>query len=63
MDHESRTLRGALWAALIACIAMAAVTHIRGVGAEDDCAVDTWRVERLPVAGLVCIWEPQGEAR
>ena len=30
----------------------------RMVEAEDDCAYNTYMVERLPVFGLVCIGEP-----
>ncbi len=34
--------------------------YLRPVKAEDDCAMGTWAVERVPVVGLlVCIGEPQ----
>ena len=33
--------------------------YFRPVKAEDDCAMGTWAVERVPVVGLlVCIGEP-----
>jgi hypothetical protein len=48
--------------ALVTCLAMFAVSHVRPVLAEDDCAMGTFAVQRLPdfVGGdLVCIFEPQ----
>ena len=37
---------------------IAAFATIRAVQAEDDCADHTLFVERLPVVGLVCVFEP-----
>jgi len=31
--------------------------YVRYVEAEDDCPLNIWAVERLPVVGLVCIGE------
>ncbi len=32
--------------------------YVRPVAAEDDCAFNTYAVERVPGIGLVCIGEP-----
>lgn len=37
--------------------ALQVATHIRGVGAEDDCSINTVSVAHVPYVGLVCIWE------
>lgn len=42
----------------IVCSVAIAGQHVRLVGAEDDCAMNTYNVTRLPVIGLVCIGEP-----
>lgn len=43
---------------IAALLLVAALVYIRPVGAEDDCAFNTYAVERLPVIDvLVCIGE------
>jgi hypothetical protein len=44
--------------AALALLLLLAISFVRPVLAEDDCAFDTYRVERLPLVGLVCIGEP-----
>jgi hypothetical protein len=58
-DPESRAVIVALWLALFACLAMLVPQYVRVVDAEDECAFDTWNVERTPF-GLLCINEPEG---
>ena len=46
--------------AVVSFLAIAALQHgvIRQVNAEDDCAFNTYAVERIPGLGLFCIGEP-----
>jgi hypothetical protein len=57
MSHESKSLIVCLWLALVACVAMLAVSQLRAAAEEDECAIGTLAVERTPF-GLVCIGEP-----
>ena len=59
MNPDSKSLTVALTLALVACVVMIAIQTVRPVGAEDDCAFNTWSVTRAPVLGLVCIGEPR----
>lgn len=44
--------------ATLVCAYAIAVQHVvRQVNAEDECAFNTYAVERLPFVGLVCIGE------
>jgi hypothetical protein len=56
--NVSRVNTAALIVLAAAAVAIAASAYLRPVGAEDDCAYNTWAVKRLPVIGLVCINEP-----
>ena len=58
MNPESKSLTVALTLALVACVVMILTQLVRPVGAEDDCAFNTWSVQRTPL-GLVCIGEPR----
>jgi hypothetical protein len=51
--HEKLNLIGLSLALLLGL----AMVLTRPVGAEDDCAEGTWKVERVPVLGLLCIGE------
>lgn len=54
--HDGKLLIVCLWWAFIACIVMITMMNVRLVGAEDDCAFGTWKVQRTPI-GLLCIRE------
>ena len=47
--------------AVVSFLAIAALQHglVRQVQAEDDCAFNTYAVQRIPTLGLFCIGEPR----